>query len=128
MNSPYKKLSTARGIETGEKKGLDDKIKGTMEDPHDYMTMHGKKNSKMGAKDIMNRMKYAPKTVSYDEFTSAKRNSKMQSMIGATKDESTTKGMEKLNVSKLPSHKATKSFDIDVTKYKPRTARAMKNK
>jgi hypothetical protein len=49
-------------------------------------------------------------------------------MIGATKDESTTKGMEKLNVSTIPSHKATKSFDIDVTSYKPRTAKAMKNK
>jgi hypothetical protein len=133
MNKAYKSVNSSKGemfqkSQTAGHAHNEDKSNGTMEPLERSLTMHGSKNSKMGAKDVMNKMKYAPKTVSYNEFTSAKRNAKMQSMIGATKDESTTKGMEKLNVSTIPSHKATKSFDIDVTSYKPRTAKAMKNK
>lgn len=91
--------------------------KGTMEDL-------GFKQTPGIGKKIMDKMKYAPKTVSYDEFTSTKRAAKMQSMIGSNKDESSTKGMEKPNMAKLPSHKGHKSFDIDVTSYKPRKAKS----
>lgn len=92
--------------------------KGTMEDM-------GFKQAPGIGKKIMDKMKYAPKTVSYDEFTSTKRHAKMQSMIGSNKDESTTKNMEKPSMSKGPTHMtASKHFDVDVTKYSPRKAKS----
>lgn len=93
-------------------------VKGTMEKPS--FDVH---NTGIGKK-IMDKMKYAPKTVSYEEFTSTKRDAKLQSMVGAgTKDGSSKERMEDFRVSELPKHKSEKSFDIDVTKYRPRKAK-----
>lgn len=55
-------------------------VKGTMEEP-----ISGEKHSPgLTTKKIMDKMKYAPKTVSYAEFTNAKRNAKMQSMVSGS--------------------------------------------
>jgi len=93
-------------------------VKGTMEKPN--FDTH---NTGIGKK-IMDKMKYAPKTVSYQEFTSTKREAKLQSMVGSgVKNESPSGKMEDLKLSELPKHTKTKSFDIDVTKYSPRKAK-----
>ena len=93
-------------------------VKGITEEPVEGF----KKNSGL-AKKAMDKMKYAPKTVSYAEFTSTKRNAQLQSMVGPNKDESTKDKMEKLGIEDLPAKKSQKSFDIDVTKYSPRKAK-----
>jgi hypothetical protein len=128
MDKAYKSKNYDAFLTSGEKyqKGqkmkdsdIGDDVKGTMEKPVDGF----KQNSGLGKK-VMDQMKYAPKTVSYAEFTNAKRNAKLQSMVGAgTKDESSKEKMESFEMATLPAHKREKSFDIDVTDYKPRKAK-----
>ena len=129
MDKAYKSKNYDAFLSSGEKyqKGqkmkdsdIGEDVKGTMEKP-----VSGTKHAPgLTTKKVMDQMKYAPKTVSYAEFTNAKRNAKLQSMVdGVTKDESTKDKMEDLNLSELPAHKREKSFDIDVTDYKPRKAK-----
>lgn len=129
MDKAYKSKNYDAFLTSGEKyqKGqkmkdsdIGEDVKGTMEKP-----VSGTKHTPgLTTKKVMDQMKYAPKTVSYAEFTNAKRNAKLQSMVdGVTKDESTKDKMEDLNLSELPAHKREKSFDIDVTDYKPRKAK-----
>lgn len=128
MDKAYKSKNYDAFLSSGEKyqKGqkmkdseIGEDVKGTMEKP-----VAGFKQTSGLTKKVMDQMKYAPKTVSYAEFTNAKRNAKMQAMIGgATKDESTKDKMEDLDLAELPAHKREKSFDIDVTDYKPRKAK-----
>lgn len=94
--------------------------KGVMENP-----VEGFKQDPSLMKKTMDKMKYAPKTVSYSEFTKAKRDAQMQSMVsaGGNRDDSSKQSMEKFSGATPPRHKTEKSFDIDVTKYKPRKAR-----
>jgi hypothetical protein len=93
--------------------------KGVMETP-----VEGFKQDSSLMKRTLDKMKYAPKTVSYSEFTKAKRDAHMQSMVsGSNKDESSKQSMEKFGGATLPKHSGGKSFDIDVTKYNPRKAK-----
>lgn len=127
MNKAYKSKDLGAFRSSGEEyqkpKSMKDSniggdVKGTMEKPG--FEVH---NTGIGKK-IMDKMKYAPKTVSYEEFTSTKKSAKLQSMVGAgVKNESPTGKMEDLKLSELPKHTKTKSFDIDVTKYSPRKAK-----
>ena len=116
-------LSSGSNYQKGQKmedSDIGEDIKGTMENP----VSDTKHTSGLTTKKVMDRMKYAPKTVSYAEFTIANRNAKLQSMVdGVTKDKSAKDKMEDLNLSELPAHKREKSFDIDVTDYKPRKAK-----
>ena len=128
MDKAYKSKNYDSFLSSGEKyqkgqkmKDSDngDDAKGVMEKP-----VAGFKQTTGLAKKVIDQMKYAPKTVSYAEFTNAKRNAKLQSMVdGATKDESSKDKMEDLDLAELPAHKREKSFDIDVTDYKPRKAK-----
>ena len=119
MSKAYRSLSSSSGEKYQKSQSMgnahtEDKAKGTMEKP----------SFGMNAKKVMREMKYAPKTVSYAEFTSAKNAAKMQSMVGSKVDNYSTSGkMESGYVSSLPKHKQEKSFDIDVTKYTPRKAK-----
>jgi hypothetical protein len=129
MDKAYKSKNYDAFLSSGEKyqKGqkmkdsdIGEDVKGTMEKP----VSGAKQTPGLTTKKVMDQMKYAPKTVSYAEFTNAKRNAKLQSMVdGATKDESSKDKMEDLDLAELPAHKREKSFDIDVTDYKPRKAK-----
>jgi len=129
MDKAYKSKNYDAFLSSGEKyqKGqkmkdsdIGQDVKGTMEKP----ASGASHTSGLTTKKVMDQMKYAPKTVSYAEFTNAKRNAKLQSMAdGATKDESSKDKMEDLDLAELPAHKREKSFDIDVTDYKPRKAK-----
>jgi len=129
MSKAYKSISSDSGekYQKSQKVGsvhTEDDVKGTMEKPSAYLSTEGGKSTGKGAKNVMDKMKYAPKTVSYAEFTNAKRNAKLQSMAGSdTKDESSKAKMEDLDLADLPSHKRERSFNIDVTSYKPRKAK-----
>ena len=129
MDKAYKSKNYDAFLSSGEKyqkpqkmkdSDIGDDVKGTMEKP-----VSGKSSTNIGKK-VMDQMKYAPKTVSYAEFTNAKRNAKLQSMAGgALKDESSKEKMEDFDVAELPKHSTkSKSFDIDVSEYKPRKAKA----
>lgn len=76
------------------------------------------------AKKAIEKMKYAPTTASFSEFTKTKKG--MQGgFAGSEKDESTKLRMEDLGVEDLPKHgRHERSFDVDVKKYRPRTAKA----
>jgi hypothetical protein len=130
MSKAYKSMNSASGEKYQKSQSMgnahtEDHAKGTMEPFNASLTFHGDKKSKVSTKEIMDKMKYSPKTVSYSEFTNAKREAKMQSMVGKNMtDGSSTSKMEELGVSELPAHKtSSKSFDIDVTNYKPRKAK-----
>lgn len=92
---------------------------GKMETPIEGMkTNHNVMNSAKSA------VKYDPKAISFNEFTDAKRNEKMQAYSKGDKhDGSSTKKGEHIGFEKLPHAKPSKSFDIDVTKYAPRKAK-----
>jgi hypothetical protein len=129
MSKAYRSLNSSNGEKYQKSQSMgrahtEDRAKGTMEPLNASLTHHGDKKSKITTKDVMNKMKYAPKTVSYSEFTSAKNAARMQSMVGSKVDDhSSNAKMENGYKSTLPSHKQQKSFDIDVTKYKPRKAK-----
>jgi hypothetical protein len=124
MNKAYRKMNPSSGekYQGPQKVGNDhneDKAKGTMEKP-----IAGSTHKSFSTKNIMDQMKYAPKTVSYSEFTDAKRNAKLQSMaVKSVKDGSSGGKMEDSHMAKIPHAKNQKSFDIDVTSYKPRQAK-----
>lgn len=129
MNKAYKSRSYDEFLNRGEEhqkahkmgdKNIEGDVKGTMGVP----TEDFKQNTSI-MKKTMDKMKYAPKTVSYAEFTKAKRSAQMQEMVaaGGNKDGSSKEKMEEFKVAELPKHKGEKSFDIDVTKYKPRKAK-----
>jgi len=130
MSKAYRSLSSSSGEKYQKSQSMgnahtEDKAKGTMEPLSASLTFHGDKKSKITAKDVMNKMKYSPKTVSYSEFTSAKNAARMQSMVGSKIDDhSSNAKMEKGYTSTLPSHRQERSFDIDVTKYRPRKAKS----
>ena len=127
MDKVYKSKSydefRKRGEEHQKAQKMGDKevgkdVKGTMGLP----TEDFKQNSSI-MKKTLDKMKYAPKTVSYAEFTKSKRNAKMQDMVssGGNKDASAKGKMEDSKVAGIPKGgKSEKSFDIDVTKYKPK--------
>lgn len=75
--------------------------------------------------NIMSKAKsateYDPKAIAFSDFTSNKKAEKMQSMVKKnTADGSSTAKGEKPGLETMPNAKKTKSFDIDVTEYKPK--------
>jgi len=77
------------------------------------------------AKKAISKMKYAPTTASFSEFTRAKKDAQTSRTEGHVRDESTKMKMEDMHVEDLPKRgHHEKSFDIDVRKYRPRTAKA----
>lgn len=66
--------------------------------------------------------KYDPKAVSFADFTGTKKMEKLQNAVKkSASDESSKAKGEKLGVEAPPVMKKTKSFDIDVTEYKPKS-------
>lgn len=118
MDKVYKSKSLSSGDGYQKAQNIKDHnigkdVKGTMEKPVDGSFTKTTKN-----------ILYAPKTVSYAEFTNAKRNEKLQSMVHDKPSPAPTKEkIEDRNLSELPGKKNQKSFDVDVTKYKPRKAK-----
>lgn len=93
---------------------------GKMETPIENMKVnHGAMNAAKAS------VKYDPKAVSFKEFTDERRNEKLQSYSKkGMHDGSYSHKGEDPGFEKLPSYaKPSKSFDIDVTKYKPRKAK-----
>jgi hypothetical protein len=91
--------------------------------PKEKPTDDFKENTSWAKKTIA-KMKYAPTTASFSEFTKAKKEMQHGNVAGSAKDDSTKMKMEELGVEELPKHKhQEKSFDIDVRKYRPKTAK-----
>lgn len=121
MKNSYKSLKSGDKFQDTQNihdTKMEDKAKGTLEKPF------GGKGERLGvAHKAMDSVKYAPKTVSFAEFTDAKRNAKFQAMSKGGSDYEAKGKMEDMHTSELPHAKKQKSFDIDPTDYKPRKAR-----
>lgn len=91
--------------------------------PKEIPTEDFKQNPSWAKKTIA-KMKYSPTTASFAEFTKAKKEMQAQAAVGHNRDESTKLKMEDMGTETHPKHMTSnKSFDVDVTKYKPRTAK-----
>lgn len=107
-----------------QRKMSDVSMKDDLGAPREMPTEDFKENPSWAKKTIA-KMKYSPTTASFSEFTRAKKEMQAQAAVGHNRDESTKLKMEDMGTEKRSKYMTgDKSFDVDVTEYKPRTAKS----